>query len=63
MAQTAPAVATVDEIIVTAQKREQAIQDVPIAVSAFSAETLDAMKIEGGSELLRAIPNVSFSKN
>lgn len=63
LAQTAPATATVDDIIVTAQKREQAIQDVPIAVSAFSAETLDAMKIEGGSELLRAIPNVSFSKN
>ncbi|WP_297802731.1 TonB-dependent receptor [uncultured Brevundimonas sp.] len=53
----------VDEIIVTAQKREQSIRDVPIAVSAFSAETLDAMKIEGGSELLRAIPNVTFSKS
>ncbi|MEG1453224.1 TonB-dependent receptor [Brevundimonas sp.] len=53
----------VDEIIVTAQKREQSIQDVPIAVSAFSAEALDAMKIEGGSELLRAVPNVSFSKS
>ncbi|MEG2313718.1 TonB-dependent receptor [Brevundimonas sp.] len=52
----------VDDIIVTAQKREQSIQDVPIAVSAFSADTLDAMKIESGSELLRAIPNVSFSK-
>jgi iron complex outermembrane receptor protein len=44
-------------------KREESIQDVPIAVSAFSAETLDAMKIEGGSELLRAIPNVTFSKS
>ena len=54
---------SVGDIIVTAQKREQSIQDVPIAVSAFSAETLDAMKIEGGSELLRAIPNVSFAKN
>ena len=53
---------TIDDIIVTAQKREESIQDVPIAVSAFSAETLDAMKIEGGSELLRAIPNVTFSK-
>ena len=53
----------VDEIIVTAQKREQSIRDVPIAVSAFSAETLDAMKIEGGSELLRAVPNVTFSKS
>ena len=62
--QTAPsAPAVVDDIIVTAQKREESIQDVPIAVSAFSAETLDALKIEGGSELLRAVPNVTFSKN
>jgi iron complex outermembrane recepter protein len=54
---------TVEDIIVTAQKREESIQDVPIAVSAFSAENLDAMKIEGGSELMRAIPNVTFSKS
>lgn len=54
---------SVADIIVTAQKREQSIQDVPIAVTALSAENLDAMKIEGGSELMRAIPNVSFSKN
>ncbi|MNH89709.1 Ferripyoverdine receptor precursor [compost metagenome] len=52
----------VADVIVTAQKREESIQDVPIAVSAFSSETLDAMKIEGGSELFRAIPNVTFSK-
>jgi len=65
LAQTAPesGATTVEDIIVTAQKREESIQDVPIAVSAFSAEILDAMKIEGGSELMRAIPNVSFSKN
>lgn len=50
-------------IIVTAQKREEALQDVPIAISAFSAEALDAYKIESGSELLRAVPNVSFSKS
>ncbi|WP_292035987.1 MULTISPECIES: TonB-dependent receptor [unclassified Brevundimonas] len=56
-------VSAVDDIIVTAQKREESIQDVPIAVSAFSAENLDALKIEGGSELMRAIPNVSFSKS
>jgi len=63
-AQTTPdGASTVDDIIVTAQKREESIQDVPIAVSAFSAEALDAMKIEGGSELMRAIPNVAFSKN
>ncbi|MGI9361692.1 MAG: TonB-dependent receptor [Parasphingorhabdus sp.] len=50
-------------IIVTAQKQEEAIQDVPIAISAFSADMLDAYKIESGSELLRAVPNVSFSKS
>lgn len=63
LAQEAALEATaVGDIIVTAQKREQSIQDVPIAVSAFSAENLDALKIESGSELMRAIPNVSFSK-
>jgi outer membrane receptor protein involved in Fe transport len=60
--QAGPAPTVVDDIIVTAQKREESIQDVPIAVSAFSAENLEALQIEGGSELVRAIPNVSFSK-
>ncbi|WP_332820347.1 TonB-dependent receptor [Sphingopyxis sp.] len=50
-------------IIVTAQKREERLTDVPIAISAFSAEALDNYKIEGGSELLRAVPNVNFSKS
>ena len=68
LAQTAPSptdpaqATSIDDVIVTAQRREQAVQDVPIAVSAFTAETLEALRIEGGSELLRAVPNVSFSK-
>ncbi|MGH6979401.1 MAG: TonB-dependent receptor [Brevundimonas sp.] len=61
--QAGPAPTVVDDIIVTAQKREESIQDVPIAVSAFSAENLEALQIEGGSELVRAIPNVAFSKS
>lgn len=63
---TAPAPASspavVDEIVVTAQKREQSVQDVPIAVTALSSEALQSRQIEGGSELLRAVPNVTFSK-
>lgn len=51
-----------DEIVVTAQKRVERMQDVPIAVSVFSAKQLDEQKIEGGSELLRGTPNVNFSK-
>jgi iron complex outermembrane receptor protein len=53
----------VDELIVTAQKKEERIQDVPIAISAFSKEALESQKIEGGYDLLKAIPNVTFSKN
>ncbi|HEX6860046.1 MAG TPA: TonB-dependent receptor [Caulobacteraceae bacterium] len=55
--------AEVEALIVTAQKREEDIQDVPIAISAFSAKALEAQKIEGGFDLLKAIPNVTFSKN
>ena len=52
----------VEALIVTAQKREENIQDVPIAISAFTQESLDQQKIEGGFDLVKAIPNVSFSK-
>ena len=59
-----PAVAQVvsDEIVVTATKREEAIQDVPIAVSAFSDEQLLAQGIDGGYDLVQSVPNVTFSK-
>ena len=50
------------EIIVTAQKKEEKIIDVPIALTALSSAALDDRKIEGGSELLRAVPNMNFSK-
>ncbi len=53
----------VDALIVTAQKREENIQDVPIAISAFSQKALDEQKIEGGFDLLKAVPNVTFSKS
>ena len=40
-----------EEIIVTAQKREEAIQDVPIAISALSAETLQKQGIANLNDL------------
>ncbi|MBB4097951.1 TonB-dependent receptor domain-containing protein [Sphingomonas kyeonggiensis] len=52
-----------NDIIVTAQKRRESMQSVPIAMSAFTSKTLDEMKIEGGAELVRAVPNISFSKS
>src|SRR5437868_8386007 len=53
---------TVGEVVVTAQKKEEALQDVPIAVSAFSQDNLEKQKIDGGPNLVLAVPNVNFSK-
>ncbi|MFA0809901.1 TonB-dependent receptor [Microbulbifer epialgicus] len=53
----------IEEVTVTAQKIEESIQDVPIAVSALSGDNMDELKIERGEELLRAVPNVNFSKS
>ncbi|MES2035953.1 MAG: TonB-dependent receptor, partial [Pseudomonadota bacterium] len=53
---------TVGEVVVTAQRREQALQDVPIAVSAFSGEGLKEQRIDTGQDLLFAVPNVNFSR-
>jgi outer membrane receptor protein involved in Fe transport len=68
-AQTTPAPAAqqgggnvLEELVVTAQKKEEALQDVPIAVSAFSQDSLQAQKIDGGPNLQQAIPNVTFAK-
>ncbi|WKD51245.1 TonB-dependent receptor domain-containing protein [Microbulbifer spongiae] len=53
----------IEEVTVTAQKIEESIQDVPIAVTALSGDSMADLKIERGEELLRAVPNVNFSKN
>ena len=51
-----------DEIIVTAQRQAQSLQEVPIAVSAFSAEALEKQQIDNSSDLQLTLPNVTFTK-
>jgi iron complex outermembrane recepter protein len=46
LAQTAPKQPGVEEIIVTAQRREESLQKVPVAVTALSAHVLDQMRID-----------------
>lgn len=50
------------EIIVTAQRQAQSLQDVPIAVSAFSAENLTKQQIQNSTDLQLSLPNVTFTK-
>jgi len=53
---------TLSTVTVTTQKVEESIQDVPIAVSAFDEESIKRLQLTGGPDLVKAIPNVSFTK-
>ncbi len=50
-----------EEIIVTAQKREARLQDVPIAVSAVDGAALEFRGITDFRDVLRSIPGISYS--
>jgi iron complex outermembrane receptor protein len=49
----------IEQITVTAQRREQSLQDVPIAVSAFTSEALDKFQINATTSLMQIVPNLS----
>ena len=51
--------AVLEEIIVTAQKREQSAQDVPIAVSAFSGDQLEQLGYTNAQQVTAMAPGVS----
>ena len=50
---------SIDEIIVTATKREQSLQEVPIAVSAFQGEDLETRGITELEDLQQISPSIS----
>ena len=52
----------VEEIVVTAQKREENIQDVPISVQAFSAAKLDAVGALNAQDLPRITPGMTVTQ-
>lgn len=51
-----------DEIYVTAQKRSQRLQDVPISVDAVDAKTIEDRQIVQTSELARIVPNFAVER-
>lgn len=48
------------EITVTARKREETIQDVPVAVTAYTAEALDVLNVEDIGDLNALVPNLTI---
>jgi iron complex outermembrane receptor protein len=58
-----PAAAQIEEIIVTAQKREQSVQDVPISISTMTSEQFDVFNVLRADELEFAFANVGTNRN
>ena len=56
-----PANRFIEEVLVTAQKREEKLQDVPISVQAFSADALDAKGIDDPKALQLATPGMQYN--
>jgi outer membrane receptor protein involved in Fe transport len=50
------------DIVVTAQRQSQRLQDVPIAVSAFTAEGIERQQIRNPLDLQLTLPNIQFTK-
>jgi len=50
-----------EEIVVTAQRREQSIYDVPVAISAFSPETIERQGITDLVDIGKFVPNLNVT--
>jgi iron complex outermembrane receptor protein len=59
LAAPAPA-AVIEEVVVTATKREESAQDIPISVTAFSAETIEALGFTQSYDVASHVPNMQF---
>jgi iron complex outermembrane recepter protein len=53
----------IQEIVVTAQRRTESIENVPITIQAITGDTLKQLNVTSFDDLLRFTPNVTFSGN
>ena len=63
MAAPAFSQSVLEEIVVVAQKREQNLQDVPIAISAFTGAQMDALGVSESFDIATFAPGVHISGN
>jgi len=50
----------IEEVVVTAQKREQAVTDVSIAINAFTSEDMRVMRIEDPTDIAQLVSNMDI---
>ncbi|MEM1155007.1 MAG: TonB-dependent receptor plug domain-containing protein, partial [Pseudomonadota bacterium] len=65
--QAAPTIAQenimLEEVVVTAQRREQNLQDVPVSLTAFTGRELEERNIKSSIQYLAITPGVSFTED
>ena len=54
--------ASLEEVIVTARKQEESLQDAPVSVSAFTAAAIEKRSAQSLDDIARFAPGLSFSK-
>jgi len=59
-ASTGAQATTLDSVTVTARKREETLQDVPVAVTAFTSEALDKLNVRDLGDLDSQVPNLTI---
>ena len=59
---TDPGAQPIENIVVTARRREESLQDVPIAITAMSGAELEARQIYAMDQLGAVVPNLQFDK-
>lgn len=62
-AASGPNTSQLDELVVTAQRRSESVQSVPIAITAFSADSLEAKGIQSTLQLVQFVPNLFGANN
>lgn len=60
-AASVPAYAQIEEIIITAEKREASLQDTAISISAFDDELMDDIGIDGAGDIANYTPGMTYS--
>jgi iron complex outermembrane receptor protein len=60
---SAQATATIDELVVTAQKRAENVQDVPLSITAVKGEALEALHVTQAQQLTLIDPSVRFKQS
>lgn len=53
---------TIDEVVVTARKRDEALRDVPITITAFSQNDIAQMGLDSLEDISAVSPGLSFAK-